>query len=208
MQLFNKTIILFLIVFVGGCVTTRRIQKTSLDLQAFQLKEVETTKKIAFASVLSVFQDLGYIVDSADLDTGFITARSPANSGFVPFIGMVTKDTMATAFIEEFHSNIVKIRLNFVEEQESSGGYGMKSKKGKPIEDPLVYQNAFSRIQEAIFIRSATKNNINSIQPAPMPEIINEEPDEKIMESPIPRSQTQIKFDKKKFTDYYMKHST
>lgn len=72
----RQFILLISLLCVIGCAVQQKSTKTSLELQAIQAKEFETTKKIAFASVLSVFQDLGYIIGSADFDTGFITAKS------------------------------------------------------------------------------------------------------------------------------------
>ena len=148
---------IFLLIMMGlsafGC-GTKKIQKTSLELQSIQAKEFSADKKVAFQSVLSVFQDLGYVVQSADLETGFITAKSPTENELVPFVGMSMKDTKATAFVEQIGSKS-KVRLNFVGSQETSNNYGMKSSQDTPIEDPRIYQNAFQKIQEAIFIRSS-----------------------------------------------------
>jgi len=140
-----------------GCASTPESTKTSLELQAIQSREFDTTKKVAFASVLSVFQDLGYIVNSAEIETGLITAKSPTKGGLQLFVGQVMEDTKATAFIEELRPNKTTIRLNFVKSKETSSGYGMKSARETPIENPEVYRNAFVKIQEAVFIRSATR---------------------------------------------------
>lgn len=152
---------LFLVVCLAllfsGCMTVDGPQKTSLELQAMQANEFETTKTTAFASVLSVFQDLGYIVGSAEVGTGFITAKSPTKGGFRPFVGSVMEHTNATAFVEQIATNRTKVRLNFVTSKQTSSGYGMKGESEVPIEDPATYQNAFAKIREAIFIRSATK---------------------------------------------------
>ena len=138
---------------LNGCATTKP-QKTSLELQAMQAKEFNTEKKVAFQSTLSVFQDLGYVIQQADLETGFITAKSPTTNTMVPFVGMSMNDTKATAFVEQLGAKS-KVRLNFVASHETSNAYGMKSSQDTPVEDPLIYQNAFVKIQEAIFIRSA-----------------------------------------------------
>lgn len=153
----RQFILLILLLCVIGCAVQQKSTKTSLELQAIQAKEFETTKKIAFASVLSVFQDLGYIIGSADFDTGFITAKSPTNSGFVLFVGNVMKSSKATAFIEQLTDNHTKVRLNFVNNTETSSGYGMKKEREISLEDPATYENAFIKIQEAIFIRTETK---------------------------------------------------
>ncbi len=144
------------ILIFTGC-TTPAPQKTSLELQAIQSREFETTKKIGFAATLSVFQDLGYIISSAEFNTGFITAKSPTKTQMAIFVGNVMTDTKATGFIEELTPGKTKIRLNFVSSKETSTSYGMKSATDYPIEDPLIYQNAFSKIREGIFIRSGIK---------------------------------------------------
>ena len=66
-------------------------------------------------------------------------------------------NTDATAFVEEINDKNSAIRLNFVQNNESSSGYGMKSKSDKPVIDPKVYEGAFIKIQEAIFIRNSSK---------------------------------------------------
>lgn len=149
-------IIILSLIMISGCVATVQPEKTSLEIQAIQAKQFETTKKIAFASVLSVFQDLGYIIGSADLETGFITAKSPTKSSY-GWMGYEMKDTKTTAFIEELVPNNTTVRLNFVDTKETSSGYGAKTSKDTPLFDPVLYQNAFSKIQEAIFIRSSIK---------------------------------------------------
>ncbi len=142
---------------LAGCMpNTYTPTKTSLELQAFQAKEFDAQKKTAFASTLSVFQDLGYSVTSTDLETGYLAAKSPTQHE-VGFGKTIMKDTKATAFIEELRPGKTKIRLSFVKTEEWSGAYGGKLVQEHPIEDALVYNNAFTKIQEAIFIRTATQ---------------------------------------------------
>lgn len=154
MSLARYTVIAVLILLTG-CVASTGPTKTSIQLQAFQSKEFETTKKIAFASTMSVFQDLGYAIGTADLETGFITAKSPTKQDFVLFVGQRMQDVKATAFIEPMGEKRTKIRLNFVNSTQTSSGYGMKGAHDKPIEDPKVYQETFVKIAKAIFIRQS-----------------------------------------------------
>lgn len=157
----NKTLtVLFITSLLAGCgsippnyVST----KTSLELQVMQSKEFETPKRIAFASAISVFQDFGYQITSSDLDTGYIAAKSPTqHDGWYGIRTM--KDTKATAFVEELRPGVTKVRLSFVNtlERSGTGVYAAKVVQDTPIEDPAVYNNAFLKIQEAIFIRSGT----------------------------------------------------
>src|SRR5687767_11816923 len=106
------------VVAMTGC-TVAPPAPTPLQVQAIQSHEFETQKRTAFGAVISVFQNLGYIVQSADLQTGFITASSPAGSrlDFWELIGGMKSSgqTRATAFIEEIRPGFATVRLNFVD---------------------------------------------------------------------------------------------
>lgn len=147
--------ILILTSFMFGC-TMRLPQnnykptKTSLELQSIQKKEFDTAYKIAFSSTLSVFQDKGYIIATADPKAGFIAANSYKKSGVITFVGPSTDYIKATAFIEVMPSKRIAIRLNFVNHQEILGRYG----NSVPIEDARFYQGIFESIQIAIFDRT------------------------------------------------------
>ena len=140
---------------------------TPLEIQSLQTHEFEHDKAIVFASAMSMFQDLGYIVNSADLATGLITTESPATSDRTAFPArftifsdlMVWSDvtrvvqTKATAFIEQI-GNRSRVRLNFVITRQDSSARGQISRQDTPILDATVYQNAFERIEDAIFVRA------------------------------------------------------
>jgi hypothetical protein len=156
---FHKAIAaFFLAATLAGCVASaKRPEMTSLQIQAIQLKEYDSTKEIVFPSVISVFQDIGYIISNADLETGIITAESAAenNPAMAIFLGVsVVKQTKVTAFVEQIGST-TRVRLNFVEIEKSSSGYGQNDRKDMPILDTKIYQNAFNKIGDAIFIRSS-----------------------------------------------------
>jgi hypothetical protein len=141
---------------LSGCASTGS-DMTSLQVQAFQTHEFEAPKKTVFASVVSVFQDLGYIVESADVETGFVTSASASvnKTGFWQAMGGVASSgrTRATAFVEEIRPNFVTVRLNFVDTQNASTAYGQQSSNDKPVMEPEPYQVAFDKIEEAVFIR-------------------------------------------------------
>ncbi len=145
------------LVVLSGCVAPRP-QLTPLEIQSIQSREFETAKPTAFAAVLSVFQDLGYIVESADKDTGFITAKSPTSGGFNLLTGQTLQSaTKATAFVEEIKPGHTKVRLNFVVANQASSSGGQIQQRDEPILDSKVYVNAFDKIEDAIFVRSASE---------------------------------------------------
>lgn len=147
--------IIGLVFALASCRGSAPVQ-TPLEIQSIQTREYEQGKDVVFPSVMSVFQDLGYTVKSADKDTGLITAESAAMSNpaskFWGGVSTVTQ-TSATAFIEEI-GKMTKVRLNFVTSMKKSFGQGQTDRQDTPILDPEVYKNAFERIESAIFIRS------------------------------------------------------
>jgi hypothetical protein len=144
-----------------ACASDPVQHKTSLELQAFQAREFETEKSIAFAATMTVFQDLGYIVASADKETGFITASSPQSSSKKFFSSNITTgQTKATAFIEQIRPGYTSIRLNFLNTKHVSGKKGQTLDEDTPILDPPAYQIAFGKIEDAIFIRSGSKPTV------------------------------------------------
>lgn len=153
----HKALSIVLLAFsLFGCVTTNNTL-TPLEIQSIQQREYQSTKSIVFSSVISVFQDLGYTVKNADINSGFITAESPMERNFdaaTLLFGVSTANsTRATAFIEQIGLNI-KVRLNFVASKETSSEYGNRRNE-KALLNTQLYQNAFERIENAIFIRSA-----------------------------------------------------
>ena len=151
----NLYIIVVLLFFVSGCAQgLYKSEKTSLQLQAFQAKTFETTKRIAFASTLSVLQDLGYIIEAGDFDTGLISAKSPTQGGYLLFRGTSKKFRKVTAFIEPFGNKKTRVRLNYLDSINVSSPYGQNSGKDFPVEDPKIYQDTFEGIQKAIFVRT------------------------------------------------------
>ena len=148
-----------MIAILAGCVTVPPAPApTPAQIQSIQTREFETTKNIAFASVISVFQDLGYIVASADKETGFITSASVSTSKTDFWLTGLTINTQtkATAFVEDMPNNRASVRLNFVVTNKASTVYGQNRDSDVPILDAKVYESAFEKIDDAIFTRSGS----------------------------------------------------
>lgn len=169
-----KLLLLPLLLSVNGCADLLddeedRPALTPLEIQSLQKRDLETTKDVAFASVVSVFQDLGYTIVSADKETGLVTAEglaeSEEDSDTLDLIldiladeedeyDVTTVQTKATAFVEEFANDRTGVRLSFVTNENRSGVDGQASKNDKQILDAEIYRNAFDRIENAIFVRT------------------------------------------------------
>lgn len=150
---------LLMIVFLTGCETTDAPVMTPLEIRTIQTRSFESDYNVTFRSVVAVFQDLGYTIQSAELTTGFIQANgaSDSNEALKFWIGATqTTQTKATGFVEEI-GNKVNVRLSFVKSVESSTMYGADDRNETQILDAGIYQNAFERIENAIFVRTSSE---------------------------------------------------
>lgn len=148
---------LFTTAFISACATSTGPTMTPLEIQSMQTREFEADRKTVFASTMSVFQDLGYTIETADLETGLIRAQGAADSNAATkfWLGVTSvSQTAASAFVETIGDS-TKVRLNFVSKVETSQRWGQTDKQDTPILDASVYQNAFERIENAVFIRNA-----------------------------------------------------
>ena len=145
--------------FLVGCETTKpTVNLTPLEIQSMQSRSYDHPKDVVFPSVMSVFQDLGYSINSADIATGLITAESTAasNKALKFWLGITkVSQTKANAFIEEI-SGQTKVRINFVITNKKSFGYGQTDREDNQILTSEPYQNAFEKIENAVFIRSSS----------------------------------------------------
>lgn len=146
---------------------------TPMELQAIQSREFDVNKEDAFGAVMTVIQDLGYTVQSADLNSGFITAASPTENktGLLEAFGGASSsgNTVMTAFILQMPSGRTRVRLNFVNTKNTSSAYGRDSRSDKPILDPSIYSNAWERIDEALFVFGSLREGAPATAPEPAP---------------------------------------
>ena len=130
---------------------------TALALQQMQTREIEGTKDQVFGAVMSVLQDSGYRIQSADKDTGLITGLSSTKSHMVYSLwsgfGKSKKSPIVSAFIEQRTPTIVSVRITFVMAKVKSSIYGSQPQDEEPIYDPQIYQSAFEQINQAMFVR-------------------------------------------------------
>ena len=147
-----------LLFFLTACQMEPEINLTPLEIQSMQTRTYEKDKEIVFPSVMSVLQDLGYSIKTADKNTGLITAESTAksNAAMKIWLGITeVSQTTADAFIEEINGR-TQVRINFINVVKQSSGWGQSDRQDKQILDPVPYQNAFEKIENAIFVRSGS----------------------------------------------------
>jgi hypothetical protein len=131
---------------------------SGLALQQMQSRDYEVAKSVSFPAVMTVLQDSGYRIQSADRDTGLITATASTKSKttWAPFVGFgkSKKTPVVSAFIEDRGPGS-RVRMNFILAKSKKGAYGMGWDDEEPILDQQVYRDAFERVEKEIFTRQA-----------------------------------------------------
>lgn len=70
------------------------------------------------------------------------------------------KSSKATAFIEQLTDNHTKVRLNFVNNTETSSGYGMK-KRVKSLLKITTYENALQKFKRRYLFVQKQNNTLH-----------------------------------------------
>lgn len=155
--------VVFAAMFLCASVTNAHAKKapeiSGLELQQIQSKEFEVGKDVTFPAVMTVLQDEGYRILSADRDTGLITGQGSSKGkmtySIIWGIGNKKRSPVVSAFVEQIGTSVSRIRLSFVMAVAKGGIYGQRSADEEPVTDPAVYVDAFEKISKAIFVRQA-----------------------------------------------------
>lgn len=134
-------------------------EMTPLQIQAMQSRDIEGNYRTVFASLMSVLQDAGYRIENADRDTGLVTgvgsSKGKLTYNLFTGFGKSKKSPIVSAFAEEINARTTRVRLNFVMAKIKSTGYGSQPQDEEPILDAIVYQDAFEKLNQAVFIRNS-----------------------------------------------------
>jgi hypothetical protein len=131
------------ILFLTGCQTTKErvldssaTGQTSVELRAMQSRSFDTNdKQKTMRTVIATLQDLGFVVDKADLDLGSISATKL--SGYALRITVNVRPGASG-------KNMI-VRAN--------AQYNIT-----PVTDPKPYQDFFVSLQKSMFL---TANNVD-----------------------------------------------
>jgi hypothetical protein len=164
---------------LGGCAssTTAPKPKTALEIREMQTRSFETTdQKMVMKSLLNVLQDEGFIVKTANVELGLLTAEkdvevsgsaassgSGVNTGTAIALGVVelalrltvardapasTPSTPSSSNISEYGTQ-TRVRINFQVKVIDNKGAVMSVEQ---VEDPRFYQEFFAKVDKGLFI--------------------------------------------------------
>ncbi|UIJ46272.1 hypothetical protein LZK98_04815 [Sphingomonas cannabina] len=141
----------------GVAEAAKKVERSALEIQQMQSRDIEGDKALVFGAVMTVLQDAGYRIQAADKDTGLITGVSSTKSKLTYSLwsgfGKSKKSPVVSAFIEERAPGVTNVRLSFVMAKVRSTLYGSGAQDEEPIYDPAVYSDAFEKINQSVFVR-------------------------------------------------------
>jgi len=110
--------------------------QTSVELRAIQSRSFDTTdKQKTMRTVIATLQDLGFVVDKADLDLGSVSATK--------LNGYALRMTVTVRPGASGKNMIVRANAQY---------------NSKPVTDPKPYQDFFVSLQKSLFL---TANNVD-----------------------------------------------
>lgn len=153
--MYKKWVLAFCLLGLAACATEPVVNQSQMEIQAYQSQEFETSKRIAFDSTMSVLQDAGFIIESADFETGFITGKGTTKSRSDMWFGAKNEHVKMTAFVEQRTASMSRVRVNLVEavQRKSVWNEAQDVINEKGVRDPEAYQQLFAKIDQAIFIK-------------------------------------------------------
>ena len=151
----NTILLASFLVFLGACAAPPKVIQSGLEIQAYQSKEFETTKRILFDSTMSVLQDAGFIIESADFETGFVTGRGTSTARTDLWYGATNEHIEMTAFVEQRTSTTSKLRVNLIDSSQRKSAWNPAQDviNEKGVRDPTTYQKLFEEIDKTVFIK-------------------------------------------------------
>lgn len=136
----KKYLILFVIaILFSGCMTSSKQMiiedNQQLALRSYQTKSYNYGKELVARSAVAALQDLGFILDKADMPTGTITATKLKQAA-------VMKITIVVR--EQNNQSVVRANAQF----------GSNMEMPSAVEDESVYQSFFSVLDKAVFFEA------------------------------------------------------
>ena len=112
---------LLVLLLLNGCAATVA-QLSPRERSVIQSTTFKAPYKQVLKAVMGVFQDRGYIIAQADIETGLIlTEFKQSSSAWEVMIGEIR--TKMNAIISEIDATTTKVRLQGIIENQSFGGW-------------------------------------------------------------------------------------
>ena len=139
-----NSLVYLIVLVLSGCAPNL----TPLQIHLMQTRVFNIDLRTALNATVTVIQNLGYIIQDANFDTGIITAKSTQTAN----LWGDSEYTEATAFIQSYRQSNKNssIRINFIvyNPMPNPNQSGAPINTSSAILDPQAYENAFAKIRQ------------------------------------------------------------
>ena len=149
----KKIYFLLLTISVLYSCSPSALNLTPAQVKSMTTKQYEYDIDLVFKSAISLLQSEGYLVESANKETGLISAykRIEVNK-------RLTKKSKASFYIESFNTKLTEVKITFYEGTIAikSAGYGKIAKESESMLTELnIYNSWFNNLRAEIERRKA-----------------------------------------------------
>lgn len=156
---------LFLVVLLlASCGTTKK-QATPNEIKMMTTKQIESEYNTVFTSAIALLQSEGFLVTSADKETGLINASKQVDNekaNLQKFLWGSAKEASTAQisfFVEKLNDNLTEVKLTIYEGsiEASEGGFGVMNRnvKNSMVQDATIYATWFNNLKAEIERRKA-----------------------------------------------------
>ncbi len=158
-----KHLLFAVVVALTGCMSgPRPVPKSPLEIRAIQTREYSTRDtKMVMKALLNVLLDEGFIAKNAVTELGLITAAKEddledSSNAFLNQMLMGSEARWQKNAIVEASANVsefgdeTRVRITFQRKVYDNHGAVISV---QTLDDPLYYQNFFSKVDKGIFIQ-------------------------------------------------------
>jgi hypothetical protein len=107
--------------------------EAQMKLRSYQSRTLDVAdRQLALRAVISVLQDLGFVIERANDALGLVTGAKFAEPNYSDVVG-------ATVTVRQQGEGKMLVRINAIY-------------NNRPVEDPKVYQNFFAALERSLFV--------------------------------------------------------
>lgn len=121
-----------------GCMTNSKQMilenEQQLKIRSYQIKKYQKSKKIVARATISTLQDLSFIIDKADMETGTVTATKLVKGASLRM----------TIIVREKGDNMTQVRSN--------AQFSSFNQMPEAVTEPETYQAFYVALDKAIFL--------------------------------------------------------
>ncbi|GJL95793.1 MAG: hypothetical protein DHS20C05_21980 [Hyphococcus sp.] len=138
-----------------SCAPQKAAPSLTADFQDLQVRTIDASPDQAFEVILSTCKNLGYEIETANQETGWITLTSSPKKHVDWFVtgSKYTTRNHAKIFVEPISNDISRVHVTFMTDTEYNNWYKQEPLVGKIVMEKDIYDEIFEEILGSIIAK-------------------------------------------------------